>query len=282
MSFLALKPSTALKEGFFQHRAPCPEFGPGEGALIFRKKTQSRAHARGAGGGKTVIFSSLQGGAMKVLLVDDHALFREGVRLLLERLGDEFEILEAGDCAGALELAEQTPDLGLVLLDLALPDKPGFEALSMMRERYPGVPVVVVSGSEDRPSVIEAINRGAMGYIPKSSNSTLLKSALQLVFAKGVYIPPSVLTDRPNIAATASTEVKQKDSKALRELGVTDRQIEVLGLLVQGLPNKLIARKLNLSEPTVKAHVSGALRALNVSNRTQAVLAVGQMGITFK
>jgi CheY-like chemotaxis protein len=140
---------------------------------------------------------------MKVLLVDDHALFREGVRLLLERLGDEFEILEAGDCAAALELAEKTPELGLVLLDLALPDKPGFEALTIMRERYPGVPVVV-SGSEDRPSVIEAINRGAMGYIPKSSNSTLLMSALELVFAKGVYIPPSVLTDRANMACLLS------------------------------------------------------------------------------
>jgi DNA-binding NarL/FixJ family response regulator len=219
---------------------------------------------------------------MKVLLVDDHALFREGVRLVLERLGEEFEVLEAGDCATAFELAEQTPDLGLVLLDLALPDKPGFEALSVMRERYPAVPVVVLSGSEDRPSVIEAINRGAMGYIPKSSNSTLLMNALRLVFAKGVYIPPSVLTDRANIAEAAPAVIKQRNSKALRELGLTDRQIDVLGLVVQGLPNKLIARKLELSETTVKAHVGATLRALHVSNRTQAVLAVGRLGYTFR
>jgi DNA-binding NarL/FixJ family response regulator len=220
---------------------------------------------------------------MKILLVDDHALFREGVRVLLERLGDQLEVLEAGDCAAAFQIAEEHDGLDLVLLDLALPDMPGFEALSVMRERYPSVPVVVLSGSEDRPSVIEAINRGAMGYIPKSSNSTLLMSALRLVLAKGVYVPPSALMNPviPVPQASASSALQRK-SKTLRGLGLTDRQIEVLGLVVQGLSNKLIARKLVLSEATVKSHVGAALRALRVSNRTQAVLAVGQLGYTFQ
>jgi DNA-binding NarL/FixJ family response regulator len=218
---------------------------------------------------------------MKILLIDHHALFREGLKLVLEHLWEEFEVLEAGDCTSAFKLAERTPDLGVVLLDLALPDKPGFEVLSVMRERYPTVPVVVLSGSEDRPSVIEAINRGAMGYIPKSSNSALLMSALRLVFAKGVYIPPLVLTGRAH-SASAPVQVKQSDPKTLHELGLADRQIEVLNLLVQGLPNKLIARKMGLSEATVKAHLAAALKALRVGNRTQAGLAVRQLGQAFK
>jgi DNA-binding NarL/FixJ family response regulator len=151
-----------------------------------------------------------------------------------------------------------------------------------MRDRYPDVPVVVISAAEDRPTVIEAINCGAMGFIPKVSSSTLLMSALQFVFAKGVYIPPSVLrspvnTGQPSPAAALKTQVA-----TLRQLGLTQRQIEVLELLVQGLPNKLIGRKLDLSEATVKNHVTAALRTLNVSNRTQAVLAVGQLGYTFR
>ncbi len=219
---------------------------------------------------------------MKVLLVDDHALFREGLRLLLQRMGDQFEVLEAGDCDSAFDLIKLTPDLGLILLDLALPDMPGLDALSLIRTHHPAIPVVVISAAEDRPSVLEAINRGAMGFIPKSSDSTLLMNALQLVLAKGVYIPASVLTNPFNASETTPKSMLEKKNGTLRELGLSERQIEVLSLMVQGLPNKLIARKLALSEPTVKSHVTAALRALNVGNRTQAVLAVGRLGYTLK
>ena len=135
---------------------------------------------------------------MKVLLVDDHALFREGLKLLLERMNEGFEVLEAADCHGAFEIIKHTPDLGLVLLDLALPDMPGPDALSLMRTRHPAIPVVVLSASDDRPSILEAINRGAMGFIPKASDAEQLKNALHLVMAKGVYIPVSVLTNPLN------------------------------------------------------------------------------------
>lgn len=219
---------------------------------------------------------------MKILLVDDHALFREGLHLVLERLNEPFEVLEAGDCASAFEIVKCHPDLGLVLLDLALPDMPGLDALALLRDRYPSIPVVVLSATEDRASVLEAINRGAMGYIPKSSDSALLVSALRLVFAKGVYIPPSVLTNPHNAGETTPQSSVRNKNATLHDLGLTDRQIEVLGLLVQGMPNKLIARKMNLGEPTVKTHVTACLRALNVGNRTQAVLAVGQLGYTFR
>lgn len=219
---------------------------------------------------------------MKVLLVDDHTLFREGLRLLLERMPGRFEVLEAADCSTAFELIKLTPDLGLVLLDLGLPDMPGLQALGLMRAHYPAIPVVVISAAQDRPTVLEAINHGAMGFIPKSSNSALLVSALQMVMAKGVYIPASVLTNPLNAGEITPQTAMVNKSAALHESGLSERQIEVLSLLVQGLPNKLIARKLDVAEATVKSHVAAIFRALGVGNRTQAVLAVGQLGYTFK
>jgi DNA-binding NarL/FixJ family response regulator len=174
---------------------------------------------------------------MKILLVDDHTLFREGLRLLLERLGEPFEVLEAGDCVGAFAMASAHPDLALVLLDLGLPDMPGSNALGQMRERFPGLPVVVLSGRDDRPAVLDAINRGAMGIIPKSSDSNWLVSAWRLVMAKGVYVPPGALTHSFSADDPA--------------------------------PNINVNRK------------SASLRALNVMNRTQAVLAVGRLRYTF-
>lgn len=232
---------------------------------------------------------------MKVLLIDDHTLFREGLRLLLERMEGGFDILEAGDCEAAFEIVKLNADLDLVLLDLGLPDMPGLEALRVLRSQHPAIPVVVISAANDRPSVLEAINRGAMGFIPKSSDSALLTHALQMVMAKQVYIPANVfaaedtgsepvpllpLTPLIPLTPVSTLESTQKNDAALQALGLTARQIEVLFLMVQGLPNKLIARKLNVSEATVKTHVTATFRGLNVNNRTQAVLALGKRGYT--
>jgi DNA-binding NarL/FixJ family response regulator len=219
---------------------------------------------------------------MKVLLIDDHTLFREGLRLLLERMGGHFEILEAGDCEAAFEIVKLNADLELVLLDLGLPDMPGLEALSFLRTHHPAIPVVVISAVNDRPNVLEAVNRGAMGFIPKSSDSALLTHAMHMVMAKQVYIPANVFA-----VADSGNELKpnssvQKNDTTLHALGLTARQIEVLALLVQGLPNKLIARKLGLSEATVKTHVAATFRGLNVGNRTQAVLALGKRGYSLQ
>lgn len=219
---------------------------------------------------------------MKVLLVDDHALFREGLRLLLQRIDDQFNVLEAGDGDAAFNALQNHPDLALVLLDLGLPDMPGLEALSLMRSRHPGIPVVMISALQDRPCVLEAINRGAMGFIPKSSDSTLLMHALQMVLAGGVYIPVSALVDPDHQGDNTVPAGLQAQTETLRGLGLSGRQIEVLVQVVQGLPNKLIARNLGLSEATVKSHVTATLRALRVANRTQAVLAVGKMGYVFQ
>jgi DNA-binding NarL/FixJ family response regulator len=217
---------------------------------------------------------------MKILLVEDHALFREGFRLLLQQIDPQAQILEAGDARSAFACASAHDDLGLVLLDLGLPDMPGLDVISEFRERFPACPVVVLSGSDDRDTVMASLDRGAMGFIPKASNSQLLMGALQLVFANGVYIPPSVLV-RPAGSATNSNATALNHARGATqpsELGLTERQVEVLRLLVQGQSNKLIARKLDLAEATVKAHVTAVLRALKVTTRTQAVLAVGELG----
>lgn len=217
---------------------------------------------------------------MKILLVDDHTLFREGMRLVLSQLDPESEIFEAANCAQAFAAADAHPDCDIVLLDLNLPDMPGFEALSVLREKHPHLPVVVLSAADDRATVLEALDLGAMGFIPKSSSSGVLLGALRLVLAKGVYIPPAVLAADAVNAPPAATP---KSAKTVRpsDLGLTDRQMDVLGLIVQGKPNKLICRELGLAEGTVKTHVTAVLRALDVTNRTQAVLAVGRLGLTF-
>src|SRR5689334_21430041 len=130
---------------------------------------------------------------VKVLLIDDHVMFREGIRLLLNKLDFDCDLVEAGDCTHGLALMQSCDGLDLVLLDLALPDMSGMDALQLMRDGFPQVPVVVLSASEDRALVLEAVNRGAMGYIAKSSSSDVLVNALQLVFSGIVYLPQTLL-----------------------------------------------------------------------------------------
>lgn len=217
---------------------------------------------------------------MKILLVDDHTLFREGLRLVLSQLEPGCEIHEAPTCNGAFAKAREVGDFDIVLLDLNLPDMPGFEALTVLREEHPHMPVVVLSASDDKATVLEALDRGAMGFIPKSSSGQVMMSALRLVLAKGVYIPPAVLQSTGPTTAAPLHAAPAKPVNAA-DLGLTERQMDVLGLIVQGKPNKLICRELGLAEGTVKTHVTAVLRALEVTNRTQAVLAVSRLGLTF-
>ncbi len=214
----------------------------------------------------------------KVLIVDDHAMFREGIRLLFDKQGFACDLLEADSCAGALTLLEQRVDVDWVLLDLGLPDKAGIDALGLLRKRHEGVPVVVLSGSEDRALVLECINRGAMGFIAKSSNSAVLINALQVVFAGGVYLPPALFWQTDPLQAPAAKSPSVAIADPFTSLGMSKRQIQVLELVVQGLSNKLISDRLDLAEATVKSHVAAGLRALNVKNRTQAVVAVAKLG----
>jgi len=216
---------------------------------------------------------------MKILIVDDHPLIREALHHVLTVLDGKLDLLEAQNFAEAIAVADANPDLKLILLDLGLPDIDGFEALSQLRERYPGAPVVVLSASEQPPTVMRAIDGGAMGFIPKTSSNQLLLDALRLVLAGGVYLPVEVLRQHQGAGYGGAEAARGGKALSPRDIGLTARQASVLALLVQGKPNKLICRDLNLAEGTVKIHVTAILKALNVSNRTQAVIAVGKLGL---
>jgi DNA-binding NarL/FixJ family response regulator len=215
--------------------------------------------------------------ALKILIVDDHELIREAMRQVLKQLDANIEVVEAANCVDALTLADQHPDLDLILLDIQLPGTSGLDALVKFRERHPAIPVVVLSGSESRDDVMRAIDGGAMGFIPKSQPSRVMINALRLVLAGGVYLPVEFLgLPAP---APAAPPANAGTVRTAADLGMTGRQSEVLALLIQGKPNKLICRDLGLAEGTVKIHVTAILRALGVANRTQAVIAVSRLGL---
>jgi DNA-binding NarL/FixJ family response regulator len=212
---------------------------------------------------------------MNVLLVEDHALFREGLKLLLPSFDTALRFDEAGNCAEALQLATRGR-YDLVLLDLNLPGLKGIEALKALREALPAVPLVVLSGEDDPQLVRDAIDAGAMGFIPKSSTKEVLIQALRLVLAHGVYLPPAVLDVRPAGGPRPSGD---DSSDAAARLGITPRQMDVLRYVIQGKPNKSIARELDIAEATVKAHLSSVYQALGVRNRTEAVYAAAKLGL---
>lgn len=220
---------------------------------------------------------------MRILLVDDHVLFREGIALLLRPMLPEAEVLEAGSIDEAFERASSAPRLDLVLMDLGLPGVSGLEGIGMFRERFPDVPVVALSSADDADTVLRAIDAGAMGYVPKSSSSGVLRGALQVILAKGIYLPPAVfLSERAHATAPQAPAPKPHDSKVTpASLGLTPRQADVLWLILEGKSAKIVSRELGLSASTVKVHTSAVLRALNVTTRTQAVIAAGKLGLVF-
>jgi DNA-binding NarL/FixJ family response regulator/class 3 adenylate cyclase len=215
---------------------------------------------------------------MKILVVDDHVLIREAMRGVLRELkGEAAVILEASDSRQAMCQIEQNPDLELVLLDLGLPDRDGLEMLSELCNRYPTISVVVLSAQQDRDTVMKALDLGALGFIPKSGQREVMLSAFNLIFSGGVYIPPEILNRRE--PATAPRAAPPPSKAGAADLGLTERQMEVLALMMQGKGNKAISRVLDLAEPTVKIHVSAILKALKVVNRTEAVIAATTLGL---
>ena len=210
---------------------------------------------------------------MKILVVDDHPLILAALHHVLKQLGAEVAVHEAASGAAGRELAAAHPDADLMLFDLGLPGVDGFALLAELRERHPAIPAVVLSGSERREDVLRALDLGAMGYIPKSVANEVMLQALRLVLSGGVFLPPSALA-----AAAPAPAVPRGASP--RDLALTDRQVEVFGLILQGRPNKLICRQLGLAEGTVKIHVAAILRSLGVHTRTQAVIEASRLGIT--
>jgi DNA-binding NarL/FixJ family response regulator len=215
---------------------------------------------------------------MKILVIDDHALIREALRIVLKELHDSVSVLEACDYRSALPLIERNPDINLVLLDLNLPDRDGFAVLTELRELYPAISTVVLSALQSRTTVMRALDLGAIGFIPKTTQREVILSALRLVFSGGIYIPAEILTaeDFSPSPKPSKNGLEHLDSAALK---LTTRQLEVLSLMTLGRTNKAIARSLKMAEPTVKNHVTAILKALNVNNRTEAVIAVSKFGL---
>jgi len=201
---------------------------------------------------------------MKLLIVDDHPVVRDGLAALLRQLAPEVAVLLAEGGPQGLDLGQRHPDLDLVILDLAMPGSDGFAMLQEFGRLLPQLPVVVVSSSEDPRDVRRALASGALGYIPKSAPPRTILAAVRFVLSGNVYVP-ALLAQNPASAQAAADDSARKSVASL-----TRRQIDVLRLLREGRSNKEIGRTLGLSEKTVKVHVTALFKALNVANRTQA------------
>ncbi|WP_140626848.1 response regulator transcription factor [Methylibium rhizosphaerae] len=210
---------------------------------------------------------------MKVLLIDDHALFRDALALLITQKLPGLSLLQAGSMAEALQALQADPDVTLALLDLGLPDSQGLDSLARMHDAAPLVTVVVLSADERRETIIAAIEAGAAGFIPKTAQGSVLDNALRVVLDGGVYVPREAL-DAPGGQRFAGLL-----PAATTPLDLSPRQLDVLRLLIEGKSNKLICRELDLSESTVKTHLGAIFRRLDVNSRTQAVLAAARLGL---
>ncbi len=208
---------------------------------------------------------------MKILVCDDHPIFREGLCEALAEFDAEF--VEASDSATALRSVGEDADMDLVLLDLSMPGVDGWSTFRTLRERHPAVPVVIVSASEDPDDIRRALDGGASGFVPKSSPIEVLRSALRLVLAGGVYVPAAVLAER------AAPDARSQAQSRERAPALTPRQIDVLKLLSRGLTNREIAAVLGIAEGTVKTHLRTLFEVLDVSNRTEATLVMRELGI---
>lgn len=213
---------------------------------------------------------------LTLLVVEDHALVREGMVRLLAQLEDGARVLEAKDFESALTTLDKAGEADLVLLDLALPGIDGFAGLDILRRRYPAMPVTVVSAYCDAPTITRVLNLGASGFIPKAFSGDELLSAVREVLAGNIFRPSGKFLARLDDAVPLPPS---KASVRPDEVGLTDRQAQVLALMVRGMSNRDIADQLSLSEGTVKIHVTAVFKALDVSSRTQAMVAVVRYGI---
>jgi DNA-binding NarL/FixJ family response regulator len=207
---------------------------------------------------------------MHILIVDDHPLFREGLKTLLAALEPGVRVSDAGSVAEAVALrGEDAPDL--ILLDMNLPGTSRLDALRQVKAAHEGASVVVVSGDENPLLIRSAVDAGAAGYIPKSTDASLTIQALRLVLANGIYLPRAALT------ATGSGAAPSQPSGATGSPEFSERQLSVLKCLLQGKANKVIARELGIAEGTVKAHLWAIYQALGVNSRAQAMYRVHEL-----
>jgi DNA-binding NarL/FixJ family response regulator len=235
--------------------------------------------------------------AVSVLIIDDHPLMLDAVRMTMESIAPGSRIDTAATFGEARRLLAGDNNWDFALLDLNLPDCEGFDGLTALRELRPSLPTVVLSAKLERETILRCIDLGASGYIPKTYSSDAITHALRLVASGHIYVPREALGRE---ACGEGTETRgeraqhafERQALGAREpilvhdwrqdphrLGMTERQCDVLRLILRGLPNKLICRQLDLAEGTVKVHVSAVLRALGVRTRTQAVIAASRLGL---
>ncbi len=209
---------------------------------------------------------------MKTLLADDHPLMREGVRQVLSQLEPPVEIIDAHDYPSLFAQTALHADLDLALVDLNMPGFVGMQGITQYRSRFPDIPLVVLSASESQHDIRSALEAGALGYIPKAASTSVMLAALRQVLTGDIYVPACLGDGNGGLHTVAAA-----DFEALQHSGLTARQLEVARLLAQGCANKAIAGMLAMSESTVKVHIAAIFRALNVSNRTEAVLAIQRL-----
>ena len=209
---------------------------------------------------------------MKTLLADDHPLMREGVRQVLSQLEPPVEIIDAHDYPSLFAQTALHADLDLALVDLNMPGFVGMQGITQFRSRFPDIPLVVLSASESPHDIRNALEAGALGYIPKAASSAVMLAALRQVLAGDIYVPACLSNSQAGLHTVAPA-----DFEALQDSGLTAPQLEVARLLAQGCANKAIAGMLAMSESTVKVHIAAIFRALDVTNRTEAVLAIQRL-----
>lgn len=224
---------------------------------------------------------------MKFLIADDHGLIREGLRFALEGAYQNLQVIEAMDGTQVLEGADRNQDLDLILLDYFMPETDGYALVSTLCDRYPHLPVVILSAADDPLLIHKTLERGVSGFIPKTSDQKRILQAVDLVLSGGIYVPPDfAATDNPETGdnpwdhALNEHSLSANARKVLTKL--TRRQQQVLRLLVKGKTNKDISRDLKVSENTIKVHVTAILKVLKVSNRTQALLVAQKLGLSRK
>ncbi len=204
---------------------------------------------------------------MKILIADDHALYRDGLRLNLNNLLPEAQILDAASFGQAIDVLKNNKDIELILLDLDMPEMSWEDGIKNIKELMPDLRIGVISALEDAHIIKKALNLGVCCYLPKNINTKVLNSALCLVLNGGTYYPPALINQ-------AADNMNLANGKKL-----TARQFEVLRYLAQGLSNKQIAYQMSVSEATVKLHINALLRAMGATNRTQAVIKAQKMGV---
>lgn len=206
---------------------------------------------------------------MKILIADDHALFRDGLELTLKQLDKDAQIIQAESYAQAQQILKNDTHLKLIIVDLEMPDKDWNEGLDTLMKEVPSAHFVVISASEDAKIIRQAMEKGISGYITKRSEPKIITAALKLILEGGTYLPPVILE---NITNTKSISDNKNGN-------LTARQSEVLQYISHGLSNKQIAYEMGVSEATVKLHINAMLKTLNATNRTQALVNAQKMGL---